>query len=207
LRILSDSRQRNTAAILLCLIWLFISGCNSAKRDLASDLKGKNIMDKNTNHLTIPFNDIAGQAVSFNQYLGKVILVVNVASECGFTPQYEGMENVYRKYKEKGFVIIGFPANNFGKQEPGSDEEILSFCQKNFDVTFPLMSKISVLGDDMHLVYKWLTEDSAFPGKINWNFNKFLIDREGVVSARFGSRVDPLDKSLISKIEELLTDQ
>jgi glutathione peroxidase len=133
-----------------------------------------------------------------------VILLVNVASKCGFTPQYAGLEKLYEQYKDRGFVILGFPANNFRRQEPGTDQEILTFCTVNYGVTFPMMSKISVKGKNQHRLYEYLSAKSPFPGVITWNFNKFLLDRSGNVVARYGSKTKPDDAELLAKIEELV---
>jgi glutathione peroxidase len=148
--------------------------------------------------------DINGSETPLASYKGKVVLVVNVASRCGFTPQYEGLEALYQKYKEKGFVVLGFPANNFLWQEPGTDAEIKTFCSTKYNVTFPMFSKISVKGKDQHPLYKWLTSketDPQFSGAISWNFNKFLIGPEGKVIARFGSRETPDSADLKKAIE------
>ncbi|MEK7477668.1 MAG: glutathione peroxidase [Candidatus Coatesbacteria bacterium] len=147
---------------------------------------------------------IDGHERKLSEYRGKVLLVVNVASKCGFTPQYEGLEALYRMYRARGFVILGFPANNFMHQEPGTDAEILTFCRTRYDVTFDLFSKISVNGDDIHPLYAYLTERSPVPGKITWNFNKFLVDREGHVVARFDSKVAPMSKEITDRVEGLL---
>ncbi len=125
---------------------------------------------------------IDGQPSPLAAYKGKVLLLVNVASKCGFTPQYKGLEATYELYKDKGLVIVGFPANNFGSQEPGTNEEIKTFCSRTYNVTFPMMSKISVKGDDKDDLYKYLTDKTANPetgGEIKWNFTKFLVDRKG----------------------------
>ena len=135
----------------------------------------------------IPFQTITGESTSLKDYAGKVIMIVNVASRCGFTGQYAGLEELYQTYSDSGLVVIGFPANNFGGQEPGSNEEILSFCQTKFDVTFPMMAKVSVKGKDKHPLFRRLTEGNEFSGEIKWNFTKFLIDREGKLAGRFGS--------------------
>ncbi|MBD3401564.1 redoxin domain-containing protein [candidate division GN15 bacterium] len=152
----------------------------------------------------IPFETITGEPARLQDYRGNVILLVNVASECGYTPQYEGLQALYESYKDSGLVVIGFPANNFGGQEPGSNEEILEFCQTKFDVTFPMMAKISVKGEDKHPLYRYLTEKSPAPGEISWNFNKFLLDREGNVVARYDSKVTPRNSELETKVTELL---
>ena len=147
---------------------------------------------------------IDGEEKSLGDYQGKTLLVVNTASKCGFTPQYTGLEKLYEKYKERGFEILAFPANNFMGQEPGSDKEIKEFCSLKYKTTFPIFSKISVKGKDMHPLYAYLTRDTDFKGDIGWNFNKFLIDPQGRVVARFGSTTDPMAKDLISKLEAAL---
>lgn len=148
---------------------------------------------------------IDGKLVNFADYKGQLVMVVNVASKCGFTPQYKDLETLYRKYKDKGFVVLGFPSNDFGGQEPASNEDIKKFCKVNYDVTFPLFEKLPVKGATKQPVYKYLTEQSGeFGGDIAWNFVKFLIDREGKVVGRFGSSTKPMDSKIISKIEEQL---
>ena len=152
-------------------------------------------------------NSIDGQPSSLGAYKGKVMLLVNVASKCGFTPQYKALESVYEKYKDQGLVIIGFPANNFMGQEPGTNEEIKTFCSRTYNVTFPMMSKISVKGDDKAPLYQFLTDASANPstgGEIKWNFTKFLVDREGKVIARFEPKVTPDSTEVIAAIEQAL---
>ncbi len=151
-----------------------------------------------------PLQTINGDTTSLKQYEGKVVLIVNTASKCGFTPQYEGLESLYEKYKDRGFTIIGFPCNDFHGQEPGDNAEIAKFCKAQYGVTFPMMSKIHVKGDEQAPLYKYLTEDSPFPGKITWNFNKFLLDRSGNVIARFGTRTKPEDPKVISALETAL---
>jgi glutathione peroxidase len=140
-------------------------------------------------------------------FKGKVLLVVNVASQCGYTPQYEGLQALYKKYKDQGFVIAGFPANNFGEQEPGTNEEIGAFCRSKFGVTFPMFSKISVKGSDKAPLYQFLTDKSANPktgGEIQWNFTKFLVDRNGRVIQRFEPAVEPQAGELVSAVESAL---
>jgi glutathione peroxidase len=152
-------------------------------------------------------NDIDGNAVELSKYKGKVLLVVNVASKCGFTPQYEGLQKVYDKYKDKGFAVLGFPANNFGAQEPGTNDEIKQFCKLNYGVTFPVFSKISVKGADIDPLYKYLTSGDANPelkGAIKWNFNKFLVDKNGNVVARYDSGVEPGGEDITTDIESSL---
>jgi glutathione peroxidase len=150
---------------------------------------------------------IDGDHVSLKNYQGKVVLLVNVASKCGFTPQYAALESVYEKYKDKGLVIVGIPANNFAQQEPGTDEEIKKFCSNKYNVTFPMMSKVSVLGDDKTPLYVFLTgkeSDPQFAGDIKWNFTKFLFDRNGNPVARFEPNVTPDSPQVTAAIESAL---
>jgi glutathione peroxidase len=155
---------------------------------------------------TFTLNSIDGQPAPLANYKGKVVLVVNVASQCGFTPQYSALEATYEKYKNQGFVILGFPANNFGAQEPGTNEEIKTFCTRKYSVTFPMYAKISVKGDDQAPLYAYLTKDtgSGIRGEIKWNFTKFLIDRNGNVVQRFEPEVTPDSKQMIAAIEKQL---
>ncbi|MBL8173432.1 MAG: glutathione peroxidase [Bryobacterales bacterium] len=146
-------------------------------------------------------NSIDGKAAPLTAYKGKVLLMVNVASQCGYTPQYTGLESLYRKYKDKGLVVVGFPANNFGGQEPGSDTEIKQFCSRKYDVTFPMYSKISVKGADAAPLYQFLQEKG---GAVKWNFTKFLVDGNGNVVKKFDSGVAPESPELVSEIERLL---
>lgn len=143
------------------------------------------------------FISIDGQQIPFSNFAGKKILIVNTASECGFTDQYKELQEVHEKYGDR-LVIIGFPANNFGQQEPGENKEIAQFCQKNYGVTFTMAAKISVQGADMNEVFKWLCqqENPDFTGEIKWNFEKFLIDEQGKLIARFRSTVKPDDKKI-----------
>ncbi len=148
---------------------------------------------------------IDGQEVKLADYKGKVALLVNVASRCGYTPQYEGLQAIYSQYKDQGFVVLGFPANNFGSQEPGTNEEIKSFCSLTYNVKFPMFAKISVKGDDLHPLYQFLTsKDSGFGGEIQWNFGKFLVDKNGKVIARFESGDAPESSKVMQAIEQAL---
>ncbi len=152
-------------------------------------------------------NSIDGQPAPLRAYKGKVLLLVNVASKCGFTPQYKGLEAVYERYKDQGLVVIGFPANNFLSQEPGTNEEIKTFCSRTYNVTFPMYSKISVKGDDKAPLYQYLTDTSANAntgGEIKWNFTKFLVGRDGKVIARFEPKVTPDSPEVTSAIENAL---
>lgn len=150
--------------------------------------------------------NIDGRDVKLSHFAGKVLLVVNVASRCGFTKQYAGLEALYQKYRSRGFEILGFPANNFMRQEPGTDAEIKAFCSTKYNVTFPMFSKISVRGKDQHPLYHYLTDKKAhaFGGAITWNFNKYLISRDGEIKARYGSKTTPEDDELITAIEDEL---
>jgi glutathione peroxidase len=150
---------------------------------------------------------IEGKTIPLSIYRGKVLLVVNAASRCGFTPQYKDLEALYRKYQDRGFTILGFPANNFREQEPGTDAEIKEFCTLNYGVTFPMFSKISVKGKDQHPLYRFLTSEEANPstsGEVKWNFQKYLVGRDGKVLAKFLSAVTPLSEELTSAIENAL---
>ncbi|MBC7889180.1 MAG: glutathione peroxidase [Ferruginibacter sp.] len=143
-----------------------------------------------------------GSSIDFAKFKGKKILIVNTASECGYTPQYEGLEKLYEKYKDR-LVIVGFPANNFGGQEPGSNTAIKEFCKKNYGVSFPMAAKISVKGDDAAPIYKWLcnkAENGVLDAEIKWNFNKFLLDEKGKIIAKFESKVTPMSEELTSKL-------
>ncbi|HWZ99688.1 MAG TPA: glutathione peroxidase [Candidatus Dormibacteraeota bacterium] len=153
-------------------------------------------------------NSIDGKATPLSSYKGKVVLLVNVASRCGFTPQYTALENIYEKYKSRNFVIIGIPANNFGAQEPGTNEEIKTFCSTKYNVTFPMMAKVSVKGSDITPIYQYLTDKSANPqtgGEIQWNFTKFLVGADGKIVARFEPKVTPDDPQVGAAIEKALS--
>jgi glutathione peroxidase len=194
---------------ILALTAFFVTGCNTT-----TDTTMKT--DTNAPGTTVPapasvfdftVNDINGIPVDLKTYAGNVIMIVNTASKCGFTPQYEGLQKLYDTYKDQGFVILGFPANNFLRQEPGTDEEIQQFCSLNYGVTFPMFSKISVKGKDIAPFYAFLTSKETNPefgGNISWNFNKFLIDRNGKIINRFGSRTAPQADDVIRAIESAL---
>ena len=143
-------------------------------------------------------SDIQGNDFSLSKLKGKKVLVVNTASKCGFTPQYKELEKLYNTYKDKNFVIIGFPANNFLGQEPGTNQQIQEFCKKNYGVTFPMMSKISVKGNDMHPLYKWLTTETN--SEVSWNFQKYMIDETGKVVGYVSPKTKPFDEKIVSWI-------
>ena len=187
--------------LVMGLFWLVLAARNGSEKFPAqSDSQTPGLYD-------FTVKDIDGNPVKLEQYRGKVLLIVNVASKCGFTPQYEGLERLYRRYKEQGLVVLGFPANNFRNQEPGTNQEIKRFCTTTYGVTFPLFAKISVKGPDMHPLYRFLTDpktNSQFAGEITWNFNKFLVDRQGKVVARFDSRDEPESPKVVQAIEKAL---
>lgn len=160
--------------------------------------------DKSQTVYPFQVKTIDGEEITLQKYEGKVLLIVNTASKCGYTPQYEGLEKLYNKYKDQGLVIVGFPANNFMKQEPGSDEEIKAFCTKNYGVSFPMMSKISVKGDDIHPLYEFLTladMNGVVGGDVKWNFQKYLIGKDGKVVAKFAPGDEPMSETLTEAIE------
>ncbi len=154
----------------------------------------------------IPLKDINGKATSLKEFQGKVVLIVNVASQCGYTKQYKPLEATYRKYKDQGFVVVGVPSNDFGGQEPGTAEEIKNFCETKFDVSFPLMEKVGVKsGPAQSPLYAALTgKDAVFPGDVKWNFGKFLLGRDGKVVARFDSGDEPDSPKVTKAIEAAL---
>ncbi len=155
----------------------------------------------------IPVRTMAGVDTTLGAYRGSVLLIVNVASKCGFTPQYEELQALYERFDEQGLLVLGFPANNFLNQEPGTNQEITEFCRVNYGVTFPMFEKISVKGEDQHPLYAYLTSKQTNPehgGEIGWNFDKFLIARDGRVADRFGTRTKPLDARVVAAIEKEL---
>jgi len=189
---------RHSSALAL----LLVSACGLNNRSYVDQSPGK---DQNMplNHV---LRRIDGSPDSLAAYRGKVLLLVNTASKCGFTKQYAGLEELQRRYRDRGLVVMGFPCNDFMGQEPGSNQEIAEFCQASFGVDFPLFEKVSVHGDSMHPLYKALTTEGpeALRGPIKWNFTKFLVNAEGQAVARFEPRVDPLDTELVTALEKLL---
>ena len=192
---------RITAAVALCLfIALQLGGAQVKKSDKnGSAAKTKSVLD-------FTMNTIDGKPQPLTAYKGKVLMIINTASECGFTPQYETLEKLYEKYKDKGFRILAFPANNFGEQEPGTNSEIKTFCSTKYHTTFDLFEKISVKGADQHPLYKYITQDSPFPGDVKWNFQKYLVDRSGKIAVRYMSKVDPISKEVTDEVEKLLAE-
>lgn len=165
--------------------------------------EGENSMSE-TGIYSFKVKDIDGNEKSLADYKGKTLLIVNVASRCGFTPQYKSLEELYGKYKDKGLVVLGFPANNFMGQEPGSNSDIKEFCSLKFHVTFPMFEKISVKGKDIDPLYDYLTKQPGFEGDVSWNFNKFLVSSDGKTLARYGSSTDPLSDKLVKDLEAAL---
>lgn len=187
--------------VLLSILSLMLIGVGNTQFVNAADSGEKmNVYD-------FTVKDIDGNDVSLGTYKGKVLMIVNVASKCGYTPQYEGLQSIYEKYSEQGFVILGFPANNFGHQEPGTNVEIKQFCTTKFDVSFPMFSKISVKGENQAPLYQYLTSeetDREFSGDITWNFNKFLIGQGGKILNRFASADAPQSDKVVQAIEKAL---
>ena len=149
-------------------------------------------------------DDIDGKPRTLDEFKGKVMMIVNTASFCGNTPQYEGLQTLYERYRDQGFTILAFPANDFGKQEPGDNKEIAEFCYTKYSLEFPLFSKITVLGDQKHPLYRYLTEDTPFKGEIKWNFQKFLVNQQGEVIARYKPGQKPLTPQIVGDIEKAL---
>lgn len=187
----------------LTLVSFFFSCQNQAQNKDVMSTKVTTPMKKETIY-QFKVEDLSGDSFDFSTLKGKKILVVNTASECGLTPQYEQLQAIYEKYKDKNFVIVGFPANNFGAQEPGSNQQIATFCQKNYGVTFPMMAKISVKGSDMHPVYQFLTQkakNGLEDSEVQWNFQKYLINEKGELAKVISPRTLPTDAEIVNWIE------
>lgn len=190
---------RRFLAPMLCAVPALLIGVAASQ---AEDKKPMSVLDAKV-------KDIDGKNVDLAKYKGEVLLIVNTASQCGYTPQYKGLESVYEKYKDKGFEVLAFPANEFGAQEPGTDAEIKTFCTTKYNVTFPVFSKIVVKGPESHSLYKFLTSqetNSKFAGEIPWNFTKFLVNRKGEVIARFKPGDKPESAEVTSAIEKALAE-
>ena len=192
--------------IIIVIMALAIAGCSSVKKNGESE---KNANQVALNSKTQTFYDFSalnmqGKEIKLSDYKGKIVLVVNTASKCGFTPQFADLEELYKKYSSRDFVVLGFPSNQFANQDPGSNDEILEFCQANYGVTFPMFEKIDVNGENAHPVYTYLKNSvpNAEPEKIKWNFTKFLIGKDGKTLKRYESRVKPAD--IEADIQELL---
>ncbi len=189
--------------IIIAFFFLAAAACAQDKKVNLEDNKNENKKMKSVYEFSVA--DINGEKVDLEKYKGKVLLIVNTASKCGFTGQYEGLQKIYEDYKDSGFVVLGFPSNDFGNQEPGTNEEIKEFCSLNYDVEFPLFDKVKVKGDDKVALYNFLTTDeNVETGEIKWNFEKFLISRDGKVVARFRSAVEPESEELLSELKREL---
>lgn len=185
-------------------IFALCSGFMNGLQGAEAASEGSLMAVKTTSLYDFTMDDIDGKPVNLGHYKGKVLLLVNTASLCGNTPQYTDLESVYEQYRDKGFEVLAFPANNFGQQEPGTNAEIKGFCLTKYSVSFPLFSKISVKGSDKHPLYQYLTEHSPFPGEVEWNFQKYLVDRSGNIVGRFHHRTKPLSPEVIREIERVL---
>jgi len=192
----------NLLTVIFLLSFTQLGSYNFMGLPMGEDRKAAPV--KSNGVLDFTMNTIDGKPQHLSAYKGKVVMIINTASECGFTPQYETLEKLYETYKDKGFRVLAFPANNFGHQEPGTNAEIKTFCSTKYHTTFDIFSKISVKGGDQHPLYKYLTKDSSFPGDVKWNFQKYLVDRSGKIAARFMSPVDPMSAEVRQKVEELL---
>jgi glutathione peroxidase len=201
-----SKRMKKRVTLLLLAVLIITSVSIALTWDGGDPLKeGETMAEKSV--LDFTMKSIDGNDVKLDIYSGKVLLLVNVASKCGYTSQYQGLQSIYEKYKEQGLVVMGFPANNFFWQEPGTNEEIKTFCSTKYNVTFPMFAKISVKGGKIHPLYKFLTSKQTNPefgGSISWNFNKFLVDRAGKVVARFSSKDEPESEKVVQAIGQAL---
>ncbi len=190
--------------LLFTALVIFIADSLKHKSYTISKNKSGDELKDNINDIVV--KDMNDKEITLSSYNGKVLLIVNVASECGYTPQYKGLEEIYGKYKEKGFEILAFPCNDFGGQEPGTNEEIQNFCSTNYNVTFKLFDKIKILGEAKSPLYERLTNNNVTEkSDINWNFEKFLISKEGKIVARFNKKVEPTSTEITSAIEKELS--
>jgi glutathione peroxidase len=195
--------RRISTVSLMAFMMMVGSATGNAKEAVAK----KETSDTQKSVHAFTMKNIDGVDVPLSRYRGKVMLIVNVASKCGYTPQYTDLEELNKRYRERGLAVLGFPANNFGWQEPGTDEEIKTFCTTRYNVSFDMFSKISVKGSDQDPLYTYLTSEEANPetaGGVKWNFTKYLVDRNGKVIAKFGSGVKPLSEEVVKAVEEAL---
>jgi len=190
--------------IIATSLMTLMGGLFMAIPDAQAEQEGLLMAAKTTSFYDFTMDDIDGKPVNLSQYKGKALLIVNTASFCGNTPQYTELEAMYEQYHNKGFEILAFPANNFGQQEPGTNAEIKGFCLTKYSISFPLFSKISVKGSDKHPLYQYLTEKSPFPGEVEWNFQKYLVDRSGNIVARFPHRMKPSSPEIVQEVERVL---
>jgi len=196
--------SKTTGLIIVAAIGAFFISVYAFNGNESS---ASNVEPKENSIYEFTVTNIVGEEVNLDKYKDKVLMFVNTASECGYTPQYKGLQAIYDKYKDQGFVVLGFPANNFGGQEPGTEKEIKEFCTLKYKVTFPMFAKISVKGDDQHPLYNFLTNEKTnpkFSGDVTWNFNKFLTNQKGEIIARFSSKEVPESKEVTGAIEKAL---
>jgi glutathione peroxidase len=197
--------------IIICLLIVVVTG--GFAMSFGNSVEEKSILPESAKPKSIyefPLKDIDGKDVKLKKYKGNVLLIVNTASKCGYTPQYEGLQKIYEKYNAKKFYVLGFPANNFGEQEPGTEKDIKEFCESKYKVTFPMFAKISVKGADQDPLYAFLTgkkTNPAFAGDISWNFNKFLVNKKGEIVARFSSKDKPDSEVVTQAIEKYLKEK
>jgi len=190
--------MKKILTIVLVLMTIGFGNAQSKKADKNnSSVHPKGVLD-------FTMKSIDGKPQPLASYKGNVLMIINTASECGYTPQYETLEKLYETYKEKGFQVLAFPANNFGAQEPGSNAEIKTFCSTKYHTTFDLFEKISVKGNDQDPLYTYITKESPYKGDIKWNFQKYLVDRSGNIAAKYMSAVDPMSKEVRDEVEKLL---
>ena len=192
----------NPMNTVLLISFLGLFGCNKGVQT-ASPLPAQTLTQASTFH-ALSALDIHGKTLSMQELKGKKVMVVNTASECGYTPQYQQLQELYEAYKDKGLVILGFPCNQFGGQEPGTEQQIESFCQKNYGVTFPLMSKVEVKGGGQHPVYRWLSskdQNGVMDSSVKWNFHKYLVDENGNLVMSLESGVSPLDERVLAWLD------
>ena len=194
------SPNKGITGVLLCILMITPMAWNSPQTEASETTQARSSIFQFT------LNDIDGHPVDLRRYQGKVLMIVNTASFCGNTPQYGGLQTLYEQYREQGFEILAFPANDFGKQEPGNSEEIKTFCYTKYALEFPLFEKISVKGQDTHPLYQYLTTQTPFPGEIEWNFQKFLVNRKGDVIARYRPGMKPLTPQIVQDIQQALAE-
>ena len=191
-----------TAILISCVFILPACNKQDQKNTNATSTSNKKQMDKNIYGIKV--KDMEGKDVDLSEYKGKVLMIVNVASKCGNTPQYESLEKLYENYRSKGFEILAFPCNDFGGQEPGTNEEIKTFCKDTYNVSFRLFDKVKVLGDDKSKLYDKLTNAADPAGDVKWNFEKFIIDKNGNIVKRVGNKVNPMNEDVLKSIDEQL---
>ncbi len=195
-------KLRTVPAIFASIALLELLSCMAGAQSMKNT--GKDSSMQTTSVLNFTMNSIDGKPKPLSAYKGRVFMIVNTASECGYTPQYETLQKLYEKYKDKGFQILAFPANNFGEQEPGSNAEIKTFCSTKYHTTFDLFEKISVKGKDQHPLYKYITTASGFDGDVKWNFQKYLVNKEGKIVRRYLSAIDPMSEEVLRDVDDLL---